>query len=436
MKVFNLSFKATLLSVAAAVQMTGAIHAQNRNVPDTVAGIPVNYKEELAGSYILPDPLLTTNGVKITDAESWYQTRRPEVLQMFEENVYGKAPRKPENLKFTVFDKGTPVMDGKAIRKQIVISFGNEKTSPEINLLVYLPAKTVKPAPLLLNISFLPNFSMVNDPGIKRGSYWNREHQKVLAPENNKERQLIIEPFIDKGIGVATVYYGDIEPDFEGGYKYGVRSLYLKNGQKDESAGSWGAISAWAWGLSRVMDYIATDKQIDSKKVALQGMSRLGKTVLYTGAIDPRFALIIPCCSGEGGAALSRRDYGETIAHLVAPGRYAYQFCKNYQKYKDDPRLLPVDGHMLISLIAPRPMLLITGSTDGWSDPKGEFLAAQASAPVYRLFGRDAPGTDEIPEPQKALFHTLGFYMHEGGHAVLPSDYDIILQFILANLGS
>jgi len=182
------------------------------------------------------------------------------------------------------------------------------------------------------------------------------------------------------------------------------------------------------------MDYFETDKEIDAGKVALFGVSRLGKTVLWTAARDPRFAMVIASCSGEGGAALSRRNYGETIKHLADSSRYFYQFCGNYGKYGDRVNEFPVDAHMLLSLIAPRPVLLQTGDKDFWSDPKGEFLAAVAAEPVFKLLGAQGPGTTEMPGAGKPIMNTLGYYMHSGGHGALPTDYPVFLDFIKKNL--
>src|SRR5581483_11027609 len=190
----------------------------------------------------------------------------------------------------------------------------------------------------------------------------------------------------------------------------------------------------WAWGLSRTMDYLETDAGVDAKRVAILGVSRLGKTVMWAGAHDPRIALVIASCSGEGGAALSRRNYGETIAHLVAPARYPYQFCANYAKYAEHVDQLPVDAHELVALMAPRPVLLQTGSTDNWSDPKGEFLAAVAAEPVFRLFGRQGLGTDRWPAPGTPILHDIGYSMHAGGHGTLPGDWDQYLAFLKQHL--
>jgi len=401
--------------------------------PDVVAGIPVNYDEAKVGTYTLPDPLTLSNGKKVTDAKTWMNKRRPEIVKMFEEYQFGKAPGKPVGLKFNVFDKGTAVFSDSAVRKQVTVYFTKDTSDHKMDLLIYLPAHANKPVPMLLNISFVPNSLSVNDHGIKQGLMWSRDGKKVPAT-TSPFRKFDVGKFIANGIGVAFVYYGDIEPDFKTGLPYGIRSQYLKNNQqpaKDE----WGAIAAWAWGLSRAMDYFETDKAIDAKRVAVTGASRLGKTVLCAGAYDQRFAMVIASVSGEGGAALSRRNFGETVAHITDTSRYFYQFAANYHDYSNKVNELPMDAHMLISLIAPRPLLLQTGSTDLWSDPKGEFLAAIAAEPVYKLFGKEGPGTTVFPAAgDTTLLHPLGYYMHDGPHGVLPTDYDIFIKFMLKYL--
>jgi hypothetical protein len=400
--------------------------------PKEVAGIPANYDEDKAGSYTLPDPLRSADGKPVRDAKAWYQKRRPEIVHLFEENQFGRSPEPPGNLPYDNFDKGTPAFDGKAIRKQTTIYFSREKTGPKMDLLVYLPAQAQKPAPLLLNISFTANSNTVNDPGVREGEVWNQEHKKVPAKQGMKFGQVDVVPLLEAGFGFATVYYGDIEPDFEGGLRYGVRSLYLKNGQTQPAPDGWGAIAAWSWGLSRALDVLEKDQAIDGKRVALYGASRLGKTVLWAGASDTRFAAVIACCSGEGGAALSRRNYGETVAHLTA--RYPYQFCANYGRYARQVDQMPVDANMLIALMAPRPLLLQTGDTDYWSDPKGEFLAEKAASPVYQLLGDPGLETNEWPPAGTPILHTLGYYMHAGGHGPLPEDWKQFLKFLQMHL--
>lgn len=406
----------------------------SQNVPATVnrivAGIPVNYDEDKVGTYTLPDPLVMLNGKKVKNARMWYKQRRPEILNLFYEYQYGKVPGKPKEMSFNVFDKGTPALEGKAIRKQVTVYFTRDTSDYKMNILMYFPANAKRPVPLFLNVSFSPNATVAADPGIKAGYMWGRDGKKVPVNRGGGFGQIDINQFLSEGIGFANIYYGDIEPDFAKGYKYGIRSYYQKPDTTYPGPDKWGAISAWSWGLSRAMDYFETDPQIDSKKVILFGVSRLGKTVLWTGARDTRFGMVIASCGGEGGAALSRRNYGENINHMTHPTRYFYQFAGNWRNYKDDFSKSPVDAHMLVALMAPRPLLLQTGDTDYWSDPKGEFLSEVASEPVWKLLGKKGPGTDVWPQAGQPILTDLGYYMHAGGHGAMPGDYPIFIRFI------
>jgi hypothetical protein len=399
-----------------------------------VAGIPVNYDEARVGSYTLPDPLLLANGKPVRDAKTWNEKRRAEIVSLFEENQYGRSPGRPAAMSFDVFDKGTPAFDGKGTRRQVTIYFSADKAGPKMDLLVYVPANAPGPVPVLLNLSFSANSSTVNDPGVKAGEVWGRDKKKIPAGQGMNFGKVNVTRLLDAGFGFATVYYGDIDPDFLGGVPNGVRALYLKPGQAAPAPDEWGSIAAWAWGLSRAMDYLETDKSVDAKRVAIMGVSRLGKTVMWAGAHDPRIALVIASCSGEGGAALSRRNYGETIAHLTEPTRYPYQFAANYAKFANKVDEFPVDAHMLVALIAPRPVLLQTGDKDFWSDPKGEFLAAVAAGPVYHLLGKQGLDTDQMPPAGTPILHTIGYYMHAGGHGTIPSDWDQFLAFMQMHL--
>lgn len=407
-----------------------------------IAGIPVSYDESKVGTYTLPDALKLDNGKPVRDAKTWNEKRRPEIVSLFETQQYGIAPGRPADESFEVTDKGTPAFNGKAIRRQVTIHLSKDASWPEIHLVVYLPAAAKKPVPVFLNISFSPVQSAVSDPGITPQMVWDlRTNKKVMPPAVSAIFSIggiPIEKFMDAGTGVATFDYGDVDPDSLAGFPNGIRAKYMKTGQTgeaDRAPDAWGAISAWAWGLSRVEDYFETDKGIDAKRVAIHGVSRLGKTVMWAGAHDQRFAAVIASCSGEGGAALSRRDYGETIAHLMAPTRYPYQFAANYAKYGGFPDTVPMDANLLVALIAPRPLLLQTGSTDNWSDPKGEFLAALAAGPVYKLLGKQDLDTDVWPAAKTPIFSNgINYYMHEGGHGMVPSDWEIYIQFLKTNL--
>ena len=406
--------------------------AQDR---DVIAGIPVNYDESQVGDYkeSLPDVLAMSNGKKVTTAKQWIKKRRPEIVKLFEENQFGKWPAKKPELRYDVQqDYG---LGGNAVRKQVTVYFSEKKDGPRVDVLVYLPKDTNGPVPILLNLSFSPNNMVVSDPGVKEGRRWDTKTMtmvpaKSMPGPNTFGMDETVKKYLKEGFGFATLCYTDIDPDFNHGATLGVRGLYLKDGAVEPAADEWGSISAWAWGVSNVVDYFEKDPDIDAKRIALTGCSRLGKTTMWTGAREQRIAVVMASCSGEGGAALSRRIYGETVAHLTEETRFPYQFAANYGKYGADVTKLPVDAHMLVALIAPRPLLLQTGTTDNWSDPKGEFFAAVEAGPVYKLLGKEDLGTDVLPEADQPIYHTLGYVMHEGGHGVLPQDWDYYLEFM------
>jgi hypothetical protein len=416
--------------------------------PGVVAGIPVNYTEANAGTFTLPDPLKLNDGRPVRDARTWFATRRPEIRTLIEENWFGRAPARPREMTFDVFERAAPAFDGKAIRRQVTIYFTKDRHGPRMDLLIYLPTNARGPSPVFLNMSFSPNNFAVADPNVKAGRRWDRESRAQVAADvapsrggsagkagNAGPRGLSVEQFVDAGIGIATFNKDDLAPDFVGSEGMGVKALYLKPGQTRPAGHEWGAIAAWAWGASRALDYFETDRDVDSKRVAVHGVSRLGKTALWAGAADERFAMVVASCSGEGGAAIARRNYGETLAHMVAPTRFPYQFAGNYAKYASKVNEWPVDAHMLIALIAPRPLLLQTGNTDRWSDPYGEFLAAVAAEPVYRLVGKRGLGTTTFPRAGEPILHDLGYLIHDGGHGTVPGDFDVYIRFMKMHLG-
>jgi len=398
---------------------------------DTIAGIPVNYTEAKVGSYMLPDPLKCLDGQIVKDQQSWFNKRRKEIVNLFEQNQFGVTPTDKIGISYNVFERESSAFDNTAERTQVTLNLSGNQKEKKIDLVYYLPKNITKPVPVLIYISFGANSQVIDDPQIKEGFIWNREKQRVRAGRKGMFENINVRSVLESGFGFANVCYGDIEPDFADGYKYGVRSLFKENEDKAiNKADSWGSIAVWSWGLSRILDYFETDDKIDAKSIVIMGVSRLGKTVLWAGALDERFAAVIPVCSGESGAALSRRNYGETIAHIASPVRYHYWFAPKYQEYGKVVNSLPVDGHMLISLLAPRPLLLITGNTDKWSDPYGEYLAAKAAEPVYKLLNKKGLETENMPIPGTPILNDIGFYMHDGGHGMAKEDWKIIFDFL------
>ncbi len=407
--------------------------AQIIDSPDeVVAGIPVNYTEAKAGWFELPDPLTGSDGKPVTDPATWNEVQRPRILGIVEANQYGRVPPRPEAMAFDAFDEGTPAFDGSARRKQVTITF--DKAGEQfLDLVVYLPAESEGDCPVLLNIGWVANNLAVDDPGVKVGRSWNKEAQRrEPATEGGPFGKLRMIPLaLERGYAVAHFNYADIEPDDVNGFAHGIRHHFLGEGQEGQSkpgAEDWGAIAAWGWGISRVIDYFETDAEIDASRVAITGVSRLGKTVIWAGARDERVACVLASVSGSGGASLNRRRYGERPAHLVE--RFPHWFAAKFASWVGREEEAPWDSHFILSLIAPRAVLLQTGSTDKWSDPYGEFVAARAATPVFHLLGRK--GIEDFPQPPlgEPMMNRLGYLMHDGGHGMIPDDWPVFLDFM------
>lgn len=460
--VFAVSIPFALLSAMLGITRT---HGQVADVPSprAVANIPVNNTEANVAPYTLPDTLTLLNGQPVKDAAAWAKLRRPEIVKFYETQVYGRIPATAPKVTWTVTSVDRTALGGAAVLKQLVGHMGGPD-GPAINVTLYTPAHATKPVPVLVGFQFgarppaagaAPAANAAPAPAAAATPPANAAVAPAAAAATVAAGAAApaaaaragrgapagppIARMIEAGFGYASLSKGDIETDIEGAALNPnvniARKLALAPGQTAPAADEWGAIAAWAWGLSRVMDYFETDHDVDATRVAITGGSRLGKTVLWAGVNDPRIAMVIACSSGEGGAALARRNYGETIAHLVAPTRYPYQFAANYQKYAAHPEEMPMDTHLLVAAMAPRPLLLHAAANgDQWSDPKGEYLAAIAATPAYRLLGKKGVDRTVQQEPvtSELVGEDLAFYLNNGGHAAL--NYDVALPFMTKHL--
>ncbi|MFC1614561.1 acetylxylan esterase [Gemmatimonadota bacterium] len=395
-----------------------------------------NYNESKVPTYSLPDPLVLTDGKPVTDAQTWWQRRRPEILSLFEQYIYGKTPdKKLEEMSFEISSININALDGKAIRKEITVYFTEEKNDSKMEILLYVPANNNKPAPVFLGLNYIGNQCVLDDSGIAltkrwvhdRKSYGVINHKVTEASRGTHVQQWQVERIIDRGYAFATIYYGDLDPDFDDGFKNGVQPLFYKEEQTRPGPNEWGGIGAWAWGLSRAMDYLETDKDVESKRVALFGHSRLGKAALWAAAQDQRFALVVSNNSGCGGAALSRRQFGETVRTIN--NSFPHWFCGNFKNYNNRENELPVDQHQLITLIAPRPVYIASAEEDLWADPRGEFLSAKHASPVYRLLGTEGIARDEMPGVEEPVKSIIGYHVRPGAHDVTVYDWQQYLDF-------
>jgi hypothetical protein len=401
----------------------------------TKRGSETNYDEQKVPEYTLPDPLVMSDGTKVTNAQVWKARRRPEILEMFKTYVYGRAPvEKPKNMTFKVFDLERQALGGLATRKQVTVNFTGRQDGPGMDILIYLPNERKRPIPTFVILNFGGNQTICSDPSIKLSTSWMRSGPGIVNNRATAETmgkaasRFPVEDILKRGYGLATIYYGDIDPDFDDGFKNGVQPAFDKLNEGKRAPDAWASIGAWAWGLSRAMDYFETDSDIDHNRVIVLGHSRLGKTALWAGARDERFAIVISNDSGCGGAALSRRRFGETVERINTS--FPHWFCENFKKYNGKEDDLPVDQHMLIALIAPRPVYVASADEDLWADPKGEFLACKYADPVYKLLGVKGLGADRMPGLNSPIkTGTIGYHVRSGGHNLTEYDWQQYMDF-------
>jgi hypothetical protein len=368
-----------------------------------------NYDEAKVKPYTLPDPLKLASGKPVRDAATWFNKRRPEILKLYRTEIFGRVPDNAPKVKWEVASTDAKALDSSAVLKKVVGRMGDKADGPRMNLSLYVPAKATGPVPVILTLTF---------------SFGAGGKASKFAGKGNPARDEIL----GRGWAFATLGYSDIQPDRANTFDQGAIGLTLAPGQTKPAADEWGGVSAWAWGVSRAVDYLQTDKAIDSKCIGIQGHSRLGRTVLWAAAQDERIAATWASCSGCTGAALFRRDWGETVDDMAQ--NFPYQLAGNYQKWVGRWNDMPVDNHMLIALVAPRALFCSGGTGDQWADPKGQFLALAAAGPVYQLVGAKGLGVTELPPLDRPVIDgDLGWVYHTGGHTTPLSDWRAFLDF-------
>ena len=384
--------------------------------------------------YTLPDPLVMADGTPVRDGATWRARRRPALLRQFESVVYGSTPGPSPAVVASNLRVDRTALGGAAIRTEVTLRLSRVDQEPAIHVLLYTPAAARGRVPVVVGLNFDGNQAVASDPGIALATSWlpagatgvvnNRATDQTRGVEASRWQ---VEMLLSRGYALATAYYGDLDPDFDDGFQNGVHPLFYRAGQTRPADGQWGAIGAWAWGLSRMLDYLETRRDVDARRAIVMGHSRLGKAALWAGAQDRRFAMVISNNSGCGGAALSKRVFGETVGHITAS--FPHWFTAGFARYAGHEADLPVDQHELLALIAPRPLYVASAVEDRWADPRGEFLGALGADPVYRLLGTPGLGVTAMPAVDTPVGQTIGYHVRSGAHDVTAYDWAQYLAF-------
>ncbi len=423
--------------------------------PLTTDAQDANYDESKIPAYTLPDPLTFNDGSTVASSDDW-ETRRSEIVQLFKDHVFGAMPaRSPETQRvvFKIFsessiafrvdpdDLESELVEAKLKEFDIVLGVDGSGKEHRIRMLLVLPGNDTTNTPVFLGYNFQGNHTVHSSKKISLSKVWNRDRECATALEStrgSKSSRWPLGLIVSKGYGVATVYYGDVDPDFDDEFQNGVHPLYPElQGRED----NWTSIGAWAWGLSRMVDFFESIPDVDGSRVAVFGHSRLGKTSLWAGATDNRFRVVISNNSGCGGAALARRQIGETVKRINTV--FPHWFCLQHKSYNDSVHEMPVDHHMLLAAIAPRPVYVASAQGDQWADPKGEFLAAFHASPVYRMLGlkglgiaidTDSENVESVQAPKmpvlgKRIGDRVGYHIREGKHDITRYDWEQFLSF-------
>ncbi len=412
--------KRILLTIAVSLLLISGNKAQQTDCPKT-------------------SPLQSLNGKMITTAEQWEKTRRPEVLKMFTEQMYGEVNLTPETeISWKVVEQSDHALGGLAGRKQVEFNIKNKRSGKSMQyvMLVYYPADGVKTHPVFLAMNFYGNQTINADPAIIMPQTWIRNAEPFFITENKATEasrgirvgRWPVEYIISRGYALATIYYGDLDPDFDDGYHNGLHQFFYTQKDTIHDPNEGGSIVAWAFGLSKAMDYFETDPDLDASRVAVLGHSRLGKTALWAGASDQRFAMVVSNSSGCGGAALSCRKHGETVKMINTS--FPHWFCDNFKKYNDNEEALPFDQHMLIALIAPRPVYIASAVEDDWADPVGEYLGGWYAGIVYNLYNLKGLPSEQPPVLNFPLTDSMvGYHIRSEGHDLKAYDWIQFLNF-------
>jgi hypothetical protein len=390
----------------------------------SVMAAEVNYDELKVLPFVLPDPLRMEDGRSVTNAAMWHRLRRPEILRLFQHEVYGTPPPRPSGQHFRIVHEDRRALDGRAIRRDVEVEVEAAVSGRATRFTLFLPNNASNPVPVFVGLHLFDTAQAHPRPAVARripGAL------KPTPGENTRVGEATADRILARGYGLVSLNIEDLAPDSATNYWQGVARIFGRTQPGPPQSTEAGALGLWAWGLSRAMDYFESVPEVDARRVIAIGHSRMGKTALWAAANDERFAAVISNCSGCGGAALSRRHFGETLD--IITHAFPHWFCGNFPHYAGSESRLPVDQHELVALIAPRPVYVASAVEDQWADPRGEFLAALHAEPVYRLLNAGGLGVTELPSPDQPVGETIRYHLRRGQHDLTDYDWERYLDF-------
>ena len=394
----------------------------------------VNYDESKVPAFTPPDPLTFNDGKKVLTVEQWENRRRAELLEIFASQMYGRTPDNKIGVTYETMSENPNFLNGKATGKQVKFIFTNGQKKQEAVLLLVLPNQTKGKVPVFVAYNFNGNHSVTPDTSIILPSFFSLPQAPDYLRWNDADRERgnysgrwCLDKIIARGYGIATMFYQDIYPDLPDNDEHGIVSLFPDYRQGQKAPDQWQALGAWAWGLSRIADYLETQERVDKEKMSVMGHSRLGKAALWAGAQDKRFKIVVSNNSGCGGAAMSKRVFGETIDRIT--GYFPHWFCPAFNRYAGNEAALPFDQHELVALIAPRKVYIASALEDAWADPRGEFLSGYYAGAVYELYGLKGLDTNVQPSVHQPVMNDVGYHIREGVHDVTEYDWTCFMDF-------
>ncbi|MBR4337196.1 MAG: acetylxylan esterase [Bacteroidaceae bacterium] len=401
--------------------------ASLRGVP-VMGQIEVNYDESKVPEYVLPDVLTCADGTVVSSVREWELHRRPEVMALLSNLEYGVTPRgmKKVRVKYCLLQENPHALDGLATMQQVQFTFMGQGKTVEALLLVFIPNARQGRVPVFIGYNFRGNHSVLDDENILYSPYFQQleNREDPVLQRGNQSSRWAVRDIISRGYALATMCYQDIFPDHAEGGPKSVTALCASEGESDTA---WQALGAWAWGSSRIADWVVRQRWANKHQLAIMGHSRQGKAALWAGAQDKRFAVVISNDSGCGGAALSKRAFGERVGRIT--NSFPHWFCPNFSLYAGREQELPFDQHELLALIAPRYLYVASAQEDHWADPRGEYLAAYYASPVYALYGFSGLPSSDMPAIHKPIMNHIGYHIRAGVHDVTDYDWACYLDF-------